>query len=135
MRSKAEFGCATGLWLAYSCGTHAYVSGTLGVANRALSMRTSPDSPCCLQELADAKVTHNIDGFVHKAFSVAFGTSFDEVRRTNRNLSGTEGCMARMMVMMFLVNVLTQKQFNSAHGSTLDVQIIRSLCLPQSQWA
>ena len=63
-------------------------------------MRMSPDSPCCLQELADAKVTHNIDGFVHKAFSVAFGTSFDEVRRTNRNLSGTEGCMARMMMMM-----------------------------------
>ena len=36
-------------------------------------------SPHCSQELADAKVTHNIDGFVHKAFSVAFGTSFDEV--------------------------------------------------------
>ena len=62
-------------------------------------MRMSTGSPCCLQELADAKVTHNIDGFVHKAFSVAFGTSFDEVRHTNRNLSGKEGCMTSETMM------------------------------------
>lgn len=34
----------------------------------------------CLQEKEAAKVTHAMDGFVHKAFSVAYATSFDEVR-------------------------------------------------------
>ena len=33
-----------------------------------------------LQEREAAKVTHAMDGFVHKAFSVAYATSFDEVR-------------------------------------------------------
>ena len=32
-----------------------------------------------MQERAAAMVTHAMDGFVHKAFSVAYGTSFDEV--------------------------------------------------------
>ena len=53
-------------------------------------MRVSAGSPRCLQELADAKVTHNIDGFVHKAFSVSFGTSFDEVRCSDRKIPGEE---------------------------------------------
>ena len=51
-----------------------------------------------LQELADAKVTHNIDGFVHKAFSVAFGTSFDEVCCSDRKTLGKEICMAGKMM-------------------------------------
>ena len=102
MRSKAEFICAAGLWLACSCGRHAHVLGTLAweaftMRSRASSMRTSSDSPCCLQELADAKVTHNVDGFVHKAFSVAFGTSFDEVCCAIRKLSVKGVCMACKM--------------------------------------
>ena len=34
----------------------------------------------CLQEREAAKVTHSMDGFVHKAFSISHATSFDEVR-------------------------------------------------------
>lgn len=32
-----------------------------------------------MQERAAAKITHSMDGFVHKAFSIAYATSFDEV--------------------------------------------------------
>ena len=37
-------------------------------------------SGSCVQEREAAKVTHAMDGFVHKAFSVAYAASFDEVR-------------------------------------------------------